>query len=480
LRTQARTACTSARTQDDEYRRAASVCLDDARLELVALADRLAHGAPIAMAGALHHAIALPDVLGCADARRLALAQPSARAPERTREARELFARARDAQTALAFGPPPTELATTIATAIADAERSTALALADGDRGLAAAAAIVHARLLVRRGEGTAADAVLRRAVEHAIAIDDPVLRLHAMIVQVYVIGLDRDRADEAYLLGEQVRTLIDAGGAELSRAQLDNNLGTVAARDRRDRTSDAETFHRAALAGFAAQLGDGHPDTLASRVNLASALAQANRPDDALAELHVALAPALAVWGEQHPSTARLFGVLGNTELRAGRLAEAESWMRRALAVQERAFGPDDAEVASALYNLAMVLRRNRDPGGAITALRRGLAIRERLVGREAAELIAWLVALGEAELEHGAPDRAEPELRRALSLCETDGAPAKDFARVRAALARAVAPRDRNEAKVLASAARATYVELRDDAARDRMDALLAELAP
>ncbi len=479
---QSRAACSTGRaTEDARYAEAATACIDDARVELAGLAARLVEAEPIAIAGALHHAIALPDLGGCSDVRRLALAYPVPRDAARQAEARAQLAAARDLQLRLAFGSAPAELGKHIGEAIAAAERSAELALADEDRGLAAAAAIVHARLLIRRGEGGAADAVLRRASEHAIAIDDPVLRSQAMVVHTYVIGLDRDRADEAYLLGEQTRALLEADGrAELLLAQLDNNLGTVAARDRRDHTAEAEAHHRAALARFVAQLGDSHPDTLASRVNLAAALAQASRIDDALAELHATLEPALAVWGEDHPSTARLFGVLGNCELRAGRLGPAEAWMRRALEVQERAFGPADAEVASALYNLAMVLRRSGDAAGAIAALRRGLAIRERLAGPDSAELIAWLVALGESELENGAAAKAEPELRRALALCETDGAPAKDFARVRAALARAVAPRDRVEASVLAGMARATYRELHDDAALAKMDALLAELSP
>ncbi|MBC8071413.1 MAG: hypothetical protein IAG13_24010, partial [Deltaproteobacteria bacterium] len=58
-------------------------------------------------------------------------------------------------------------------------------------------------------------------------------------------------------------------------------------------------------------------------------------------------------------------------------------------------------------------------------------------------------------------------------------DGAPPRDFARVRAALARAVAVRDPIEAAVLAAHARTSYLELDDPAGHARMDALLAELA-
>ena len=138
-----------------------------------------------------------------------------------------------------------------------------------------------------RRGDSDVAEGDLQRPLELANVLDDPVLRVQAALQLLYVIGSDRDRADEAYAFGDQIGAFIDAsGGSQLLRAQLHNYLGTIAARDRRDHHDEALAHHREALALLREQLGDAHPDTLASRTNLASALAQAGRHDEAKSEL--------------------------------------------------------------------------------------------------------------------------------------------------------------------------------------------------
>jgi tetratricopeptide (TPR) repeat protein len=355
----------------------------------------------------------------------------------------------------------------------------------------AAIARTLEARLLARRGDTTAAEIAAAHAVEHASTIDDPMLRTIAMLQRVYAIGAAGSRIAEARALAEQAHaSVVAAGDPPLLRGQLENNLGLVVARDGEADKDEAIDHHRRAIELFAAALGDAHPDTMAARVNLGSALARLDRTDEALAALDPIVAPALAVWGEDHPSTARLFGVIGNAWLRKGELATAESWLRRALASALR-FAPGDAEVANAQYNLATALRRRMDddPDGrsaaavaaaaeAVTLLRAAIAIREGLEAPAAVNLIAYRVALGEAELGAGDSNAAEAELRLALSTCERTGAAALDFARVRLALGRAVIDRDPAEARVLVRAAREAFEAEGRTASVQTCDRVLARL--
>jgi tetratricopeptide (TPR) repeat protein len=465
----AKSACAAGRLREDaELTAASTACLEVMTAEIDALARDLDAPTRETIAAAPHRATTLPDAGACADPRRAKLVAVDA---EAMAPARAAIGRARAAHAELVFGRS-TGFATRLDAALVDARSAAQSAEQAQGRIVAALARTLEARLLLRRGDTTSAEQAAAKAVEHATIVDDPVLRAAAMIQLVYAIGSVGDRGEEARTLAEQASALVAAAGdPPLLRAQLENNLGLVIARAT-DADPDASiAHHRAALDAFERALGAAHPDTLAARVNLGSALAKLERPDDALAELEPTVAPALEVWGEEHPSTARLFGVIGNAWMRKNELAVAETWLRRALA-SSIAVAPGDAEVANAQYNLAQVLRRQM---GAIdaaptpaqatagreaaTLLRSALAIRERLEGRESANLIPYLVALGESEL--GAADYAAAEsvLRRGLELCERSGAPALDFARVRLALGRALEQREPTEARVLLQSARAAF---------------------
>jgi tetratricopeptide (TPR) repeat protein len=464
---------------EPDFRAQGANCLADDRRALDEASAAIATGAAPELAVSLARVLALPDPAACVDPRHVALAHAVAPDDDDRVAIREELRELRSIQANLVYGPATPGYGAALDDSIARAEAVALRAEAAADPTQAAAAWLMHARLLLRRSDTAKADASVRRSLERANGLADPTLRVHATIQHVYVIGLDRDRADEAYALGEQARALIDAhGGERLLYAQLDNNLGLVAARDRRDRHASAERFGRAAVEGFTAALGEAHPDTLAARVNLAAGLNQASRPAEALAELAAAQPLAEATWGTDHPSTARLLTVVGNAHLRLGDLDASEQAQRDSLEIQRRCFGPDDGEVANAQYNLALVLRRRGRHDEAATLLLRAIAIREALVGADAPELILWLLPTGESLVESGRAADAVAPLRRALALCEADGAPAKDFARVRFALARALEESAPIEALALADAARAWFAAQDDREAVGRVDVLRARL--
>jgi hypothetical protein len=84
------------------------------------------------------------------------------------------------------------------------------------------------------------------------------------------------------------------------------------------------------------------------------------------------------------------------------------------------------------------------------------GLDHRRRALGPEASALAPWLVALGESRLALGEDAAAAESSSAALRLFERSGALASDYARVRWALARALAKSDPSRARMLAESAR------------------------
>jgi tetratricopeptide (TPR) repeat protein len=331
---------------------------------------------------------------------------------------------------------------------------------------------------LLEAGERGEAERALATAMERAETSGDALARLRARIYQVYVLGSDRDRTDEAVRLGEQSLAQLDGlGPRPLLRARLLGNLATAVARARRPDHERALALHREAIELLRHELGEHHPQLISARLNLGRALAYAKKPEESEAELRVALERAREVWGEDHPHTARVWGTLGLTLASRKRTAEAEDALRRSLAARERSLGPDHQEVANALFNLGTMLRGAGRHAEAIAPLQRGLAIRRRLDDDES-DLVPWLFAIGDSEVADGRMADARATLREALTQAESTGAPRLDFARVRDALARATAPEDPMAARMLAEAARDAYVTEKQAERAKQIDAFLATL--
>ena len=84
------------------------------------------------------------------------------------------------------------------------------------------------------------------------------------------------------------------------------------------------------------------HPDTLASRSNLASAYQNAGRLDEAIPLFERSLADCERVLGPDHPDTLACRSILASAYQDAGRLDEAIAQYERTLADCERVLGPD------------------------------------------------------------------------------------------------------------------------------------------
>ena len=247
----ARAVCSAAPTfADDDTRARAQWCLEQADAERTALVTALQQTPDASAAAALHRATALPDVHGCSDPRRLARipvpTDDAARTRWRRREPswrRRASASRRSRSAAMPRDSPitsPRARAQPMSRWSAPPPRPTRPC---GRRARGTCS------IRRRRGDSDVAESDLQRALgprERPRRSDSARPRCPAAALRH---RLDRDRADEAYALGDQIGAFIYAAGdSRLLRAQLHNHLGTIAARDRRDHHDEALAHHRDAL----------------------------------------------------------------------------------------------------------------------------------------------------------------------------------------------------------------------------------------
>jgi tetratricopeptide (TPR) repeat protein len=128
--------------------------------------------------------------------------------------------------------------------------------------------------------------------------------------------------------------------------------------------------------------LGPDHPDTLASRNNLAIAYRDAGRVDEAISLDEQTLATRERILGPDHPSTLISRNSLANGYQDAGRLDEAISLHEQNLATRERDQGPDHPSTLGSRHGLANAYQDAGRVDEAITLHEQNLAVRERVLG--------------------------------------------------------------------------------------------------
>ncbi|MFD9061845.1 tetratricopeptide repeat protein [Kitasatospora purpeofusca] len=130
--------------------------------------------------------------------------------------------------------------------------------------------------------------------------------------------------------------------------------------------------------------LGHDHPDTLASRGNLASAYWQAGRTGEAIVLLERVVADCERLLGEDHPDTLNARNNLASSYRQAGRTGEAIALEERVAADRERLLGHDHPDTLTSRNNLAVSYRRAGRTDEAIELLERVAADRERILGHD------------------------------------------------------------------------------------------------
>ncbi|HTM23158.1 MAG TPA: serine/threonine-protein kinase [Kofleriaceae bacterium] len=124
--------------------------------------------------------------------------------------------------------------------------------------------------------------------------------------------------------------------------------------------------------------VGEAHPDVGRLLNNIAAAADNLERHDEALQLFRRSLAIMEGHLGPDHPDLAYPLVNIGELSAPQGHLAEAESSYRRALALWEKSLGPADPMLSHALVGLGAVLDDQRRFAEALPLLRRALALRE------------------------------------------------------------------------------------------------------
>ncbi|MBU0637753.1 MAG: serine/threonine-protein kinase [Planctomycetes bacterium] len=198
--------------------------------------------------------------------------------------------------------------------------------------------------------------------------------------------------------------------------ADLQNTIGTVYVG--LGLFAEAEPHLRAALDTRTRLLGDEHPDTLVTVVNLAAALKELNRPADAEQLIRRALDTRRRLFGEEHTQTLDTMNSLAGILQKQGRVAEAEALWRQTLAAQRRTLASDDPQLLITMNNLAQLLKQLRRPADAEPLLREALDLQTQVEGEEHPHTLTSMSNLAMTLKAQDKYPEAEALLRRVVAI--------------------------------------------------------------
>ncbi len=175
-----------------------------------------------------------------------------------------------------------------------------------------------------------------------------------------------------------------------------------------------------ATLADWERVLGADHPDTLASRNNLAGIYRAAGDLGRAIPLFEAALADHERVLGADHPDTLTSRSNLAGTYRAAGTLGRAIPLLEATLAGRERVLGADHPSTLTSRNDLAHAYQAAGDLGRAIPLYESTLADRERVLGGDHPDTLTSRSNLAYAYRAAGNLDRAIPLFEATLADCE------------------------------------------------------------
>ncbi|WP_454921529.1 tetratricopeptide repeat protein [Actinomyces naeslundii] len=156
--------------------------------------------------------------------------------------------------------------------------------------------------------------------------------------------------------------------------------------------------------------LGPDHPDTLASRNNLAGTYRDAGRLDKAIALYEQTLEDSIRVLGSDHPGTLTSRLNLAGAYQAAGRLDEAITLYEQVFSGRSRVLGPDHRSTLTARDKLAGIYREAGRFDEAITLKKQILADAMRIMGPDSPGASAARNNLAATYRDAGRLDEAIP----------------------------------------------------------------------
>ncbi|WKG13603.1 tetratricopeptide repeat protein (plasmid) [Nocardia sp. PE-7] len=193
------------------------------------------------------------------------------------------------------------------------------------------------------------------------------------------------------------------------------NNLAS--AYESAGRVAEAIPLYERTLTDSERVLGEDHPNTLASRNNLASAYESAGRVAEAIPLYERTLTDSERVLGEDHPNTLASRNNLAGAYESAGRVAEAIPLHERTLTDSERVLGTDHPSTLTSRNNLALAYQSAGRVREAIPVYERTLTDSERVLGEDHPDTLASRNNLASAYKSAGRVAEAIPLYQRTLT---------------------------------------------------------------
>ncbi len=383
-------------------------CLDERRLELVALAEQFGRGSPDAVMHAVEAASTLEPVDPCTDANGLA------RLPAPPQSDRE------DIEAARAELSHAAALRVTGAYAEAvDASRAVvARAETLGWPPLHAHARVGLGYALTLDGRWEQAVTELEEAYFEAAAAGVAGVAASAAILLVDVYGNRLYRGDEALQWARHAEVALVSVPDPMRMHEADLHRAVANAHVRAGALELADAPFERALALREEALGSDHVLVAAVIGDLAMVRSLRGAHHEAKLLFERALAIEEQAYGPRHPSVATTLSNLAVALGWIGSIDEARRAHERALEIRIETLGPEHPYVASSLSNLGALEASIGELERARTRLERSLQIRERVLPRGHPEILEALSNLGMIATSLGDNDRAEELLEYALAL--------------------------------------------------------------
>ncbi len=175
--------------------------------------------------------------------------------------------------------------------------------------------------------------------------------RAYAALGDMREAAGDRGGAAKLFELALEKEELVNGKMAERVAVRL-NSLALVS-----DPPVAVSLLERA-LAINRQALGENHPETATTEVNLSGELLAVGRVGESVKLGQLALANFEATLGPQHPRTAAAASTLADALRASKNPANAEKLYRQALAIDEAAYGPNHPETLGNMKTLATFLR--------------------------------------------------------------------------------------------------------------------------
>ncbi|MFE9885590.1 tetratricopeptide repeat protein [Streptomyces scopuliridis] len=174
--------------------------------------------------------------------------------------------------------------------------------------------------------------------------------------------------------------------------------------------------FHQG-LADYRRVLGEDHPDTLASRNNLASAYRSVGNLGRALPLYEQTLADRQRVLGEDHPDTLASRNNLAGAYRSVGNLDQALPLCKQNLTDYQRVLGDDHPDTMTSRNNLAYTYESAGDLDQALGLYEQTLADRQRVLGEDHPDTLASRNNLAYTYESAGDLDQALPLYEQTLA---------------------------------------------------------------